>query len=144
MINHEAVLLALRARLLTLASLPTTRLWENKAPPVKAGDTYVDEDYVPATCTLRGLTSGGLVEDTGLYVVKWAALANTGAPTAIAGPNALLALFPPGLALTASDGSIVRIRGDIGPTRGQGLSDGDGRTVYPVTIPFRVHTFNPL
>jgi hypothetical protein len=142
-VDHDAVLLALRARVLTLGTLPAARAWTNKDFTPTSGVPYVEEDYVPATSSLiAGPASGGLVEDTGVYVIKWYGLANTGLQV-LSSANALLALFSPGFALTASDGTTVRLRGDSAPSLGQVLPVSGGWAVCPVTVPFRIHTTNP-
>jgi hypothetical protein len=140
-INHQAVQLALRNQ--AIPALPALREWENVAFTPTAGQPFVEEDYVPAGSTLRGLVLAGMVEDTALYVIRWYGLAGQGTKAINDGITALLARFAPGTAILASDGSIVRVRGDVAPIRSQITNTDDGAwAVTTVTIPVRVFTQN--
>lgn len=142
MIDHDAVHLALRNR--ALAYLPTSRAFENVAFTPVAGEAYCEEDYVPGTKTLlTANASSGVVEDTGLYVIRWYGLANIASHTIAASVDALLARFTPGTWLTAGSNA-VRIRSDVAPTRGQLLATGDGWAVCTVTIPWRCYSTNAI
>lgn len=137
-VDNTAIQLALRARVMTLGALPALRSWENVEFTPTNGQPYIEEDFVPATVTLKGLIPGGLVENTGLYIIKWYGLSNTGLNSITHGVDQLLALFPPGATITASSGDVVRIRGDVAPYRGQLRQDLPGWAVVLVTIPYRV------
>jgi len=139
-VNHTNVQLALRAKVLTLSSLPDVRAWENIDTNPASGTPYVEEDYVPATAVLKGLTSGGLTETRGLYVIRWYGVANTGLGDLTAGVDALLALFPAESTITAKTGEVIRIRGDVAPTRGQMRQIQPGRVMIAVTIAWSVFT----
>jgi hypothetical protein len=139
-INHHAVHLALRNRV--LSALPTGRAWENVAFTPTPGQPFVEEDYVPATSSLLGLLRGGTVEDTGMYILRWYGVAGQGAGAMNTGIAAVLALVKPGDTITATDGTVVHIRGDVAPTRGQ-IMNIDGWAMAPITIPFRVYHQNP-
>lgn len=142
-INHTAVLLALRNVALSLASLPADRAWTNIPFTPTPGAAYIEEDYAPSTSTLlSGPSKGGVGEDTGLYVIRWYAVAGQGLAAGSA-VDALLALYPKGASIPASDGSVVRVRGDVGPWRSGFTNVPGGWAVATVTIPFRVFTTNP-
>lgn len=135
-VNHHAVHMALRARAIPV--LPAMRERENVAFTPTEGVQFVEEDYVPATTTLLGLVRGGTVEVTALYVLRWYVPAGTGVKALNDGITALLALFEPGTGITASDGTIVRVRGDIGPSRSQITNPTPGWAVSTIAIPVRI------
>lgn len=139
-VDHKAIHLALRNQLLTLASLPSARAWENMAYKPVPGTPFIEEDYVPGPVTQVGMTTGGTIETTGLYVVRWYMLADTGLQS-VDEIDALLALFPPGSSLTAGSHA-VRVRGDPAPFRGQLLPVEGGWTACTITIPWRVYSAN--
>lgn len=144
-VSLAAVQLCLRNVVLGLAQLPAARAWENIAFTPTEGQPYVAEQFVPAMQTLQGLLTGGTIETRGLYVIQWYGMLGTGLGALTAGVDALLALFPPGAAFTASTGAIVRVRGDVAPTRGPIRYD-DSRTGVPgwavvaVRIPWVVYS----
>ena len=128
-----------------LVGLPATRAWEGLTQNPDVGSWYVEEEYVPGTSALiTGPQSGGLVEETGLYVLHVNGRTNDGPLALHKVANALLALYAPGSAQTLSDGSILRVRGDIGPTRGQLLEAQAGWSTVIMTIPWRCYVNNPL
>lgn len=147
-LNHDAVHLALRLR--AKPAMPAVRLLENIQPATlpAQGVEYSEEEFVPGTSTLWSATaSGGVVQDEGLYVIRWYGVAGAGT-TGTGGMSqsisTLLALFPPGSAITAADGTIIRIRSDVAPKRGQILPNLiPGRAVATITIPWRVYSTNP-
>jgi hypothetical protein len=124
------------------AKLPLLRGWENiKLEPV-SGRPYISADYVPATTQLLTTRSPGVVEETGLYVVRWYGLANVGLLGLTRCAQAVLALFPPGNTLSLSDGSALRWRENPGPFRGLARADAPGWAVVTVTVPWRLYTTN--
>lgn len=125
------------------AGLPAFRSWDNVEVKPPARRPYVRESYVPATSTLRGMVAGGLLEDTGLYVIKWYGLSNTDVLAIRKAERKVFELFPAGLGVSVSDGSTVRIRGDIAPFSSQITPQGDGWSVCTITLPWRVFTNNP-
>jgi hypothetical protein len=135
----NAVHLALRAR--AKPALPTYREFENVPFTAPATDPYSEEDFVPATHTLRSVTAvNGLVIITGIYVIRWFGKAGDGTAAMNTGLTALLARFPTGLTLTASDGTKVAIGSASGPNRGawrgQITNLDNGRPLSTVTIPW--------
>lgn len=173
MIDHTLVLLALRNRLLTLPDLPgessypswtaamlpympgfaqlpalvrsyANFAFENVRFVPTTGVEYIEEQYVPGPSSLLGLRAGGVVETTGLYIVNWYSVANQGVTQPSVNADAVLALFPPGAAVaTMTDGNVVRVRGDVAPSRGQlRQAKQAGFAIIPITIPWRVQTYN--
>ena len=142
--NLTAVQLALRAKVLTLSTLPVEQSWENVRFVPVAGLPYVEEQFVPGPQFLRGLTSGGMVEQRGMYVILWYGVAETGLGDLTAGRDALLALFPPESVITTAAGDAVRIRGDVAPYAGQIRYDTPGWAYIAINIPWRVFTLNPI
>ncbi len=126
-----------------IAGLPALRAWENLDLEPITGRPYVEGDYVPATRDLRTIPStGGVVEDTGLYIVKWYGIAGTGLLALSRAANALLALFRPGDVLALADSTTLRIRETPAPYRGQARADAPGWAVVTVTIPWRLYSTN--
>lgn len=145
--TSNGVQLALRTQMLKCDALPfpADRVYGNITYQPTQGKEYIEEDYIPATSTLKGLVSGGLVEDTGLYVVRWYGVANTGEQELNDKIDSLLALFPPGSSLPLTDGSnlVVRVRGDHAPYRGQLRRVKPGFVLVVITIPYRVLSLSP-
>jgi hypothetical protein len=140
MTNHRAVHLALRNQ--AVPALPTARAFENVAFTPTPGTPFVEEMYVPATEQLRGLVQGGTVESTAEYVINWYGLAGAGIQAINDGITALLARFLPGSSIIASDGTVIRVRGDSAPRRSPITITDDGWAVSTVRIPIRVFTQN--
>jgi hypothetical protein len=141
-LNHDAVHMALRLR--AKPALPTAKAYENVTFTPPSGAPYAEEDFAPGTSRLVSATaSGGMVEDTGLYVIRWYGLSGEATATMSQAITALLALFPPGSFLTATDGTIVRIQGTFAPRRSQITNPIAGRALSTITIPWLVNWFNP-
>ena len=143
--TSNGVELALRTQMLLCGALPADVVIANTTYTPTPGREYVEEDFTPATSTLQGLTEGGLVVDTGLYIIKWYGVANTGEQSINDGVDELLSLFPPGSSLPLADGSglVVRIRGDMAPRRGRLLPTKPGFVVVVATIPYQVLSLTP-
>lgn len=140
MIAHSEVHLALRGRLLAVPGLPASNAWENVQFNPPTGE-YVEEDFVPATTDLFTFKVSGRVEETGLYVIRWMGIANTGTSALRAKVDAVLAAFPPGFKFPPlANGDELRIRGDEAPSAGQIIPDGAGRAVCVITIPWIART----
>lgn len=124
--------------------LPATRIWDNEPSKPIPGRPYLEEDFAPASGQNLGLTSGGTLEDVGLYVLRWYGLQGVGIADLRDCTKRLAQHFAPGNAFAMSDGNTVRIRGDIKPTPGQILPAGEGWSVVRVVIPWRLFTLNVL
>jgi len=137
MIDHQEVHLALRNRMLTASGLPsgTNHALENRTF-TPSGTPYIEEDFVPAT-SARIAFPRGTIEDTGLYVVKWYGLANTGIAAIRAGVKAILAVFAPGWGMTLGSGDVLRVENNPAPWPGQILPQPNGFAVCTITIPWR-------
>jgi len=126
-----------------VVGLPSRRGWENERFEATPGKPYVHEDYVPGSSTLRGLTSGGTVEDTGLYILRWYGLANQGIRSLSRCADQLLKYFAPGTPMPITDGTIIA-RGDTAVRRSQQLPAAEGWSLIAITIPWRLYTLNAL
>ncbi|MBA3890490.1 MAG: hypothetical protein H0X64_08160 [Gemmatimonadaceae bacterium] len=144
-LNHTAVQLALRNRMLSLgALLPAGRAYENEAFTPRPGQSYLEEDFVPATSRMiGGPAAGGRMEHAGLYVLRWYALAESGIDDRPA-IDALLALFTPGTTVPAGT-ETVRIPTDFAPNAGGFIPTADpGFAACKITIPWRVFSTNTV
>lgn len=143
----NAVHLALRAR--AKAALPAYREHENVPFTPPASDPYSEEDFVPATNTLRTITpANGIALVTGLYVIRWFGVAGDGTAAMNTGLQSLLARFGTGLTIVATDGTAIRIGSAVGPNigaqRGQIVNLDNGRPLATVKIPWWFTTTNSL
>jgi hypothetical protein len=126
--------------------LPALRAWENIALTPVQGRPHVEEQFIPGPGNLVTLGTFGQMLYEPMYQLALYGIANAGLGAVVKYADAILALFPPKLALTLTGGDILRVRGDVAPFRGQMIfrQDLPGHAVVPVTIPFRVETFNTL
>ena len=124
--------------------LPALRAYDNRDFTPVAGRPFVETELVPATMTLRtGPAQGGTVVQTGLFVVRWYGLANTGALGIRKAVDALGALFTPMTALTAG-ANTVRVREDVGPFASSISQRPGGWAVSTLTIPWRAFSANTI
>ena len=123
--------------------LPSLIGWNNRAITPIAGRPFLEEDFVPAGAQLKTLVKSGQVDYDGLYVLRWYGLADTGPEAIAACADAVLAAYPPGYAVTLSNGDPLRIRTDVAPYRGAIQPGEPGWAVCTLTIPYRVSTLNP-
>lgn len=128
---------------LLIVRLPEGKAWDNVQFSPTAKRPYVEEDFIPATKTLRGMKNGGLVQETGLYVLKLYGLSDTGVSAIRKTLDALEALYAPGTTLTAGP-LTVRVRTDLAPWQGQILPQGDGWSVCSLTIPWESYSLNTI
>lgn len=130
----------------TLAvGLPAGRALENMVFDPPDGIPWVEEQYIPGPQYLYGISalSRHFVEP--MYNVKVHVPSDVGTRAAHAYATALLNLFPPSLVLTAlPNGDVLKVRGDVGPSRGQLLHSLPGFVVVPITIPFRLSSVNSI
>jgi hypothetical protein len=101
-----------------LPALPAARKWENDALTPTSGVEYVEEDRsCPPGGRLYGARVGGTVMDEGLYSSRW-----WGSPVAARRRSRRRSArcstaSRPAPAIAASDGSVVRVKGDVIPWR---------------------------
>jgi hypothetical protein len=124
--------------------IPATRAFENVTVSPDPTRPFIEEDYSPATNRLISLpASNGTLEETGLYVLKWYGLSNTGISAIRKSVDALKALFAPGTSLTAG-AHTVYVRSDTSVQCSQMLPQGNGWTVCVLTIPWRARSQNTI
>jgi hypothetical protein len=123
---------------------PALRGYDNTRVEPVTGRHYVETEVVPApTRLLTFPANGGTREDTGLFVVRWYGIANTGAKGLRSCLDALAAQFRPG-ATFAAGADTVRVRADSGPFVGPISQRPGGFALAVLTIPWRVYRVNSL
>lgn len=143
MLNHALAQVALRTRLLTLSGTYTLAK-ENEQFSPTVGQAYIEEQYTPGTTSQIAVGPNGTVENRPMYgVIVWTP-EGLGITAANTFRDALLALFPPRLAITLSDGTALRVRTDTGPYMGQMLRRKPGWVASPVTFPLVAYTQNSI
>ena len=130
----------------TLAvALPSLRFWENTDPTQTPAAPYLIEQYLPGPATRDSIGPIARLTAEPMYVVQIAVPENTGRGAAASYADAILAVFPPGLALTSlSNGDVLKVRGDTAPYRGQLVRGEPNTAVVTVSIPFRCHSLNSI
>jgi hypothetical protein len=131
------------SRTLSVA-LPEIRLWENIPATPIMDRPYVTEQYLPGPTLKETLGTFAELELRPMYVVTIHAVANRGLAAAAKYADAILELFAPGTAMTATNGDTLRVRNDVGPYRGQLLQESPGWAFVPVNIPLRVRSTNSV
>jgi hypothetical protein len=144
MIDSLEAALVLRARLLDTTGLPTLIGYDNVDVEPEVGQSYVTEQFVPATTSIMTFpANGGQVEETGLYVVTWYGVAGRDVKAIREGTQAVLSMFAPGTAFTLPSGHL-RIRGDFGPQAGQIRRIEGGWASCTITIPWLARSTNTV
>lgn len=126
--------------------LPAFVVYENGPPfaPTQ-GRHYVELQMLEQPSVLRSFpAAGGTREDVGLYVVRWYGVAGYGRLGLSRCTDAVKALFAPGTTFATADGSVVRVRGDTGPSVSQLQSRPAGFALLAVTIPWRRYVANAV
>ena len=141
-VSRRALQLALRRPLIDYCdSLPVTvrQAWESKRFQREAGTIAVSDKLVPATQRLDGhVAMRALLTLTGLYVIQWYGLPNTGLELGDTADE-LVALYPPGTSFTVSDGNAVQIGTNPAPSAGEVRSLGTA-DVVTITVPYQCVT----
>jgi hypothetical protein len=123
---------------------PALRGYDNTRVEPITGRHYVETELVPApTRLLTFPADGGTREDTGIFVVRWYGIADTGAKGLRQCLDALSALFRPGSTLPAGTDT-VRVRADSGPFASTITQRPGGFALVVFTIPWRVYRANSL
>lgn len=125
-------------------SLPALRGWDNIPVTPVSGRPYVVEQYLPGGTQRETLGTFGELEVFPMYVVTFFGVANVGLAAVANYADAVLALFPPATVITASNGDVLRVRGEPGPFRGQLMQYQPGWCMVTVTIPLRGRTTNVI
>jgi len=124
--------------------LPAMRAWEDFPFTPVAGKPFLEEDFVPATHTLMSApASGGEIEETGLYVLKWYGLSGVQAAATRKCVDALKARFTPGTNITAGSHTL-RCGGNPAAWAGQLMPHGDGWSVVTLTVPWWAQSTNTI
>lgn len=126
------------------AGLPSKRAWENVEFQPVAEWPYVEEQYIPGPTTRTTIGPLAELELTPMYVLLVNVPSNSSVEAATKYADELLGHFAPGTTITASNGDVLRVRGDTGPFPAQLRQGNPGYAVVPVTIPFRLRTNNPI
>lgn len=126
------------------ANLPAIQDWGNvDIGTIPTGRPFIEAEYVPSPAQVLTIPAqGGVVEEFGLYVLRWYSPANVGDLALTRSAQALLALFLPGYTLALSDGTSLRWRENPAPWRGQVRLDTSGRALVVCTIPWRLYSTN--
>jgi hypothetical protein len=146
-LDHE-IHMALRARLEAVAEIPppADRSWPNVdfTPPVDRA--HIESDYVPGPRPVITMpTSTGVVEASGLFVVRYCGLTDRGESIITEVAAAILEAFRPGTSETLASGNVLRIRGDLAPYPSQILPTGDtNKSRCTITIPWRCYATNTV
>jgi hypothetical protein len=124
-------------------TVPGVRAWPNVRVAPVVGRPYLEEEYVPGTSRVRTFpAASGSLEDTGLYVLRWYAPAETGLQALTQPADAVLALFKGGTALAVAAGLTCRVRTDPAPFRSAVRAAAAGWAVVTITIPWRLDYLN--
>lgn len=129
----------------TLAvGLPALRAWENVRFQPLQGRPYVEEQFLPGTSSQISLGPFGQLEVQPMYVVNVYVPEGVDIRADAAYGRALIELFPPRLAITLTNGDVLRVRSDNGPFRGQRRNNIPGWSMSSVTFPLRLRTANSV
>lgn len=125
-----------------VTGLPTFRAWQNIGLTPNPGRPYVVEALPFGGSNVQTIPgrSGRLVQD-GLSVWTWYAVAGVGTSALDNGVTALMKAFAPYTHFTLTDGTTVDMRGDVGPSASDIVSEG-GWSRVTVTLPWRASTRN--
>lgn len=118
-------------------ALPLIRAFGNRRDFKRIdGRPYIEEEFVPGGSGLISAPAqGGIVQEDGLYIIKWYGLEGKGELGIRRCTDALKALFVPGVTLVAG-GVTLRVRTDTTVKSGQILPQGNGWAVCSVTVPW--------
>lgn len=124
--------------------IPVLREWENMRMVPEDDRWYIEEDYLPGPSAQVTGGIGGELEHLPMYVLRLAGLASIGVTALYKIADAILAAFPPRDAMALPDGTVLRVRHDTAPYRGQVLPGEAGKAEIVITIPLWARTFNPI
>lgn len=120
--------------------LPQKQAWENMIFEPTDRLWYMEEDYLPGPRAQITLGPNGELDIEPAYVLRLYGIAGSGVGALYHVASSVLRLFRPGLAMQTTDGTIVRVRSDPAPFRGQTLNQGGSHAAIAITIPLRART----
>lgn len=149
MVDVKAYRLALRSKLLdepTLATwtAATQFAWTNKKFTPTTSLEYLEESFVLGTPTRITQGASAWLEYTPMYFVNLRYPINDGIGDIDDMTTDLLTHFAPGTDITASNGDVLRVRGDVAPYASEVLQVEPGWAGATVAIPLRVRTVNSV
>lgn len=125
--------------------IPFKRAFDNVELTPTPQFPYLREFFAPATLRNRSFpASGASAEDTGLYVVQYFGLSNTGIGGIRKAADAILARFTPGTSFVLSDGNTLRIPTEFGPKAGQITPLEGGWAFVQIEIPYIGESINAI
>lgn len=122
-----------------VVGLPEKRAWENMAFTPKDGRWYIEEDYIPGPSS--GVAFKELQVDP-TYVLRLYGISDRGVGALYKVAGEILALFAPHSTMLASDGHILRVKGDPAPDFGKALPEGASHVMTVINVPLWVRTAN--
>ena len=123
--------------------IPELRAWENESLSPNNERWHLEEEYISGPNVQDTIGALGHMSHNPIYINKIYGLPDVGAQALYKMAGAILDVFQPRLALTLSNGTVVRVRAMPAPERGQVLYD-DGNPVVVVTIPLWARTQNSI
>lgn len=135
-INTDA---ALAGRSLTVG-IPKQQTWINADSEPDKTRWYVEEEYIPGPNTKISIGPLGRIESNPLYIIKVYCPQGKGAGAILLVGQAIVDLFPPELALSLADGTVIRVRSGTG--MGQPMTNGSSSVFVVITIPLWARTQN--
>ena len=123
--------------------IPELRAWENESLATNNERWSLEEDYISGPNNQDTMGPLGTMSHYPTYIRRVYGLPDVGAQALYKMAGAILDVFQPRLGLTLSNGTIVRVRAQPAPERGQVLYD-DGNPLIVVTIPLWARTQNTI
>jgi hypothetical protein len=123
--------------------IPELRAWENENLSTNNERWHITEEYISGPNSQDTLGALGTMSHAPIYINKIFGLPDVGAQALYKMAGAILGVFQPRLALTLSDGTVLRVRSTPSPERGQVLY-AEGNPLIVVTIPLWARTQNTI
>lgn len=121
--------------------MPQAMKQENQAYAPVAWVPWVAENYLHGAFSKPGLGARGRVAGQPLYLLRFHLPLDVGADGMDAYMDALISHFAPSTPFTCTNGDVVRVRGDVGPTASPAARLGD-RWISTLTVSLTVESFN--
>lgn len=126
-----------------IAYLPSLRGYENKAITPVAREPYCTEEYLPGGASVETIGANADLEVRPTYVLNLFAPQDTGIGALSRTADALITHCAPKTAI-AVGADVLRVRGDVVPSRTAIRQLADGWAVCSLSIPLRLRTLNTL